>query len=173
MLGFGCRNLGRGHIISYNPRFSPPARRCVSIIGRYLSDMPIIETPPQPKKRSHKSNEGKIQSQCFVWFNNTLPQYRGLLFHVPNENDRADSNPIQGAIRKSLGVWPGVADLILLVPRGIHGALLIEMKDEHGQQKPAQKLWQAAVEAQNYRYEICRSLEQFKQIINEYLCLAH
>ena len=133
--------------------------------------MPIIETPPQQKRRSHKSNEGRIQAECFQWFHNSFPQYRGLLFHCPNEHDRADSNPIQGAIRKSLGVWPGVADLICLIPRGSHGALLIEMKDEHGQQKPAQKEWQKIVEAQNYRYEICRSLEQFKNIINEYLSL--
>jgi len=129
----------------------------------------IVETPEQPKKRRHSSPEGKIQAECFQWFHNSFPLYRGLLFHVPNENDRADSNPIQGAIRKSLGVWPGVADLILLIPRGGHGALLIEMKDEHGQQKPAQKVWQAAVEAQGYVYKICRSLEQFKQIIAEYL----
>lgn len=129
----------------------------------------IVETPEQPKKRRHSSPEGKIQAECFQWFHNSFPQYRGLLFHVPNENDRADSNSIQGAIRKSLGVWPGVADLILLIPRGGHGALLIEMKDEHGQQKPAQKVWQTAVEAQGYAYKICRSLDQFKKIIAEYL----
>lgn len=131
----------------------------------------IIETPPQVNKRSHRSNEGKIQSSCFIWFNNSFPQYRGLLFHVPNENDRADSNPIQGAIRKSLGVWPGVSDLILLVPRGGHGALLIEMKDERGLQRTAQKEWQRIVEEQNYVYKICRSLDQFKSIITEYLAL--
>lgn len=135
--------------------------------------MAIIETPLQQKRRSHRSNEGRIQAECFQWFHNTFPQYRGLLFHCPNENDRADSNPIQGAIRKSLGVWPGVADLICLIPRRGHGALLIEMKDEHGQQKPAQKVWQEAVEAQNYIYRICRSLDQFKQIISEYLALPH
>ena len=129
----------------------------------------IVETPERPKKRGHSMPEGKIQAECYQWFHNTFPQYRGLLFHVPNENDRADSNPIQGAIRKSLGVWPGVADLILLIPRDGHGALLIEMKDEHGQQKPAQKVWQAAVEAQGYVYKICRSLDQFKKIIAEYL----
>lgn len=129
----------------------------------------IIETPENPKKRTHRSNEGKIQSECVIWFHNTFPQYRGLLFHVPNENDRSDSNPIQGAIRKSLGVWPGVADLILLLPRGGHGALLIEMKDEKGTQKPAQREWQKAVEAQGYCYKICRSLEQFTKIISEYL----
>lgn len=132
----------------------------------------IIETEPQQKKRSHRSNEGRIQSECFVWFNNTYPQYRGLLFHCPNENDRADSNSIQGAIRKSLGVWPGVSDFICLIPRGPHGALLIEMKDEKGTQKPAQRQWELAVRAQNYKYCICRSLEQFKTIITEYLSLS-
>ena len=129
----------------------------------------IVETPEQPKKRRHSSPEGKIQAECFQWFHNTFPQYRGLLFHVPNENDRADSNPIQGAIRKSLGVWPGVADLLFLVARdGKHG-LCIEMKDEHGTQKPAQKVWQSAVEAQGYKYCLCRSLAQFKEIITDYL----
>jgi len=129
----------------------------------------IVETPERPKKRTHSSPEGKIQAECFAWFWNTYPQYRKCLFHVPNENDRSDSNIIQGAIRKSMGVVAGVSDFLLLVARGKYHGLCIEMKDEHGQQKPAQKEWQKIVEAQNYRYEICRSLEQFKQIIEEYL----
>lgn len=129
----------------------------------------IIETQEQPRRRSHKSNEGKIQAECFAWFWNSYPRYRKLLFHVPNENDRADSNIIQGAVRKSLGVVSGVSDLILMVPRGGHGALCIEMKDEHGAQRQSQKEWQQAVEAQGYRYEVCRSLDQFKGIILDYL----
>lgn len=131
----------------------------------------IVETPERPKKRTHSSPEGKIQAECFSWFWNTYPQYRKCLFHVPNENDRADSNIIQGAIRKSMGVVAGVADLILMVKRGPYGALCIEMKDERGTQKPAQKEWQVVVENQGYRYVICRSLEQFKKIIEEYLAL--
>lgn len=133
--------------------------------------MAIIPTESQPKKRGHRSNEGRIQASCIVWFHNTYPQYRGLLFHCPNENDRADSNPIQGAIRKSLGVVPGVADLICLIPRSGHGALLIEMKDEHGKQRPAQVEWQKIVESQGYRYEVVRSLQEFQEVINEYLSL--
>lgn len=129
----------------------------------------IIETPEQPKKRRHSAPEGKIQAECFAWFWNTYPQFRKCLFHIPNENDRADSNVIQGAIRKSLGVVAGVSDLLFLVARGQFHGLCIEMKDEHGQQKPAQKEWQVIVEAQGYKYVICRSLEQFKQIITEYL----
>ena len=130
----------------------------------------IIETPERPKKRSHSSPEGKIQAECFAWFWNEYPQYRKLLFHVPNENDRADSNIIQGAIRKSLGVVSGVADLLLLVPSSRYHGLCIEMKDEKGRQKPAQAEWQTIVEAQGYKYVICRSLEQFKIIIEDYLC---
>lgn len=131
----------------------------------------IVETPEQPKRRGHRSNEGKIQAECFAWFWNDYPQYRKLLFHIPNENDRSDSNIIQGAIRKSLGVVAGVSDLILLVPRGLYHGLCIEMKDEKGTQKPAQKEWQTLVEAQGYKYCLCRSLAQFKNVISDYLNL--
>lgn len=131
----------------------------------------IIETQEQARRRSHRSNEGRIQAACFTWFWNEYPKYRGALFHVPNENDRADSNAIQGAMRKSLGIVPGVSDLVLLVPRGPHGALCIEMKDEHGIQRPAQKTWQSLVESLGYKYVLCRSLEQFQKDVNEYLNL--
>ena len=131
----------------------------------------IIPNPERPKRRSHRSNEGIIQAECFAWFHNTFPQYRGCLFHCPNENDRADSNPIQGAIRKSLGVVSGVSDLICLIKRGGYGALLIEMKDEDGQQRKSQREWQLIVESQGYKYCLCRSLAQFKDIINWYLAL--
>lgn len=131
----------------------------------------IVETPQQPKRRGHRSNEGKIQAECFAWFWNDYPQYRKLLFHIPNENDRSDSNIIQGAIRKSLGVVAGVSDLILLVPKGLYHGLCIEMKDEKGTQKPAQKEWQTIVEAQGYKYCLCRSLAQFKNVISDYLNL--
>ena len=129
----------------------------------------IQETPERPNERRHSSPEGRIQAECFSWFWNNFPQYRRLLFHVPNENARSDSNIIQGAIRKSLGVVSGVSDLLFLVARGRYHGLCIEMKDEKGQQKPAQKEWQATVEAQGYKYEICRSLSQFQSIMTLYL----
>lgn len=129
----------------------------------------ILETPERPKDKRRLTPEGKIQAECFAWFWNEYPQFRKCLFHVPNENNRSDSNLIQGAIRKSLGVVPGVADLLFLVPRGKYHGLCIEMKDEKGKQRPAQEEWQAIVESQGYRYNICRSLEQFKEIMKDYL----
>lgn len=133
--------------------------------------MAIIETPENPNKRGRKSNEGKIQAECYQYFWDEYPQYRGLYFAVPNENNRADSNAITGAIRRSMGVYHGVADTLMLIPRGKYHGLCIEYKDQKGRQSEHQKEWQAIVERQNYRYEICRSLEQFKEIINEYLSL--
>lgn len=132
----------------------------------------IIETGDRPQKRKHSSPEGRIQAACFSWFWNEFPPYRGALFHVPNENDRADSNFIQGAIRKSLGVVAGVSDFILLVKRGPYGALCVEMKDEKGQQRQAQRQWQLLVESLGYRYVICRSLEDFQHTIIEYFSLC-
>lgn len=130
--------------------------------------MAIIPNPPRPQKRKHGNPEGKIQAESFTWFWNEYPQYRRLLFHIENENSRSDSNAIQGAMRKAMGVVAGVSDLILLVPTNKHHGLCIEMKDKDGQQRKEQKEWQYLVEAQGYRYEICRSKEQFQEIIKDY-----
>lgn len=131
----------------------------------------IIESPPQPKKRIHSMPEGKIQASCYQYFWNNYPQYRGLYFAVPNENNRADSNAITGAIRRSMGVYHGVADTLLLIPRGRFHGLCIEYKDENGRQSEHQVAWRHLVESQGYRYVVCRSLEQFKGIITDYLKL--
>lgn len=131
----------------------------------------IIQTPVRPKKRAHSMPEGKIQAACYEYFWNNYPQYRGLYFAVPNENSRSDSNAITGAIRRSMGVYHGVSDTLMLIPRhGFHG-LCIEYKDEKGRQSEHQVSWQKLVESQGYVYKVCRSLEQFKTIINEYLSL--
>lgn len=114
--------------------------------------------------------EGKIQASCYLYFWDTFPQYRGLYFAVPNENTRSDSNAITGAIRRSMGVYHGVSDTILLIPRGPYHGLMIEYKDENGRQSEHQIEWQKKVENQGYKYVVCRSLEQFKSIIIDYLC---
>ena len=69
------------------------------------------------------------------------------------------------------GVTPGVSDLILLVARGGYNGLCIEMKTEakSSKQSETQEAWQKLVEAQGYKYVVCRSLEQFMSVINEYL----
>ena len=70
---------------------------------------------------------------------------------------------------KAEGVTAGVADLLLLVPNTSHHGLCVEMKTEKGKQQPTQKEWQTKVERVGYKYVICRSLDDFIQVIEEYL----
>lgn len=127
----------------------------------------IVETPPQPKKRKHTQPEAKIQASCVEWLWNTHPETRGNFIHIPNEGNR--NSKMDGAMRKALGLVAGAPDTFLFMPRhGKHG-LAVEFKTESGIQSDAQKAFQARLEQNGYRYEICRSLGQFKEIINSYL----
>lgn len=131
----------------------------------------IVETPEKPTKRQRRQEESRLQALCFQWCWNEHPETRRLLFHV--ENERSDGNKVDGARRVAMGLVAGVSDLILLMPRGKFHGLCIEMKTKIGYQREEQKVWQAKVEQQGYRYELCRSLEQFQTIIEDYLALPH
>lgn len=95
-------------------------------------------------------------------------QYNGLLIAIPNGGSR---NPMEGARLKREGVVRGVADRQLIIARGEHHGLFIEMKthDKSSKQKPHQKEWQAKAEAQGYKYVICRDVDEFINIVNDYL----
>lgn len=127
----------------------------------------IVETSSPPTNKVRRQEESRLQAECYKWCWNTHPETRRLLFHV--ENERTGSNKIDGARRKAMGLVPGVSDLILLIPRHPYHGMMIEMKTPEGRQSEEQRTWQALVEAQGYRYEVCRSLEQFQIIIEEYL----
>ena len=75
-----------------------------------------------------------------------------------------------GKRAKDMGVTAGVADLILLHPgtQGEH-ALCIEMKSRRGTQEPSQKAWQNAIVKLGYRYEICRTLQDFQKLVESYI----
>lgn len=128
--------------------------------------MPILATPPRPKSNKRGSPEGKIQSKCVAWFWNEYPEYRGLLFHIPNEGNRESKT--DGAYRKALGLVAGVSDLMLLVACGPFHGLCIEMKTEIGRQSDVQKEWQLKVEKQGYKYILVRSFEVFQAEIRKY-----
>lgn len=127
----------------------------------------IIPTPEQPKSRKHSQPEARLQAACVEWLWNAFPATRGNFIHIPNEGNR--SNKIDGALRKALGLVPGAPDTFLFLPRGGFHGLAVEFKTPVGTQSPAQKDFQARLEANGYRYEICRTFEQFKTIITGYL----
>lgn len=119
-----------------------------------------------------REEEHNIQCACVRWFNLQWPEYRGLLFAVPNGGAR--SKATAGKL-KAEGVVSGVADLILLVPHIEEGCrymwhgLCIEMKTSKGHQSPEQKGWMEMVEAHGYKYAVCRSLDEFMSVVNGYL----
>lgn len=124
-----------------------------------------------------REEEHNIQAACVRWFNLQWPEYRGLLFSVPNGGAR--SKATAGKL-KAEGVVAGVSDLILLVPRCVKAhddegwyntihALCIEMKTAKGRQSPEQKEWQKKVEAKGYKYVVCHSIEEFMAVVNGYL----
>lgn len=126
-----------------------------------------IESGKQPGRKARKQDEARLQAECFQWAWNERPITRRVLFHV--ENERSGSNIVDGARRKAMGLVPGVSDLILLIARGKWHGLCIEMKRLDGYQRDEQKVWQDLVEKQGYRYEVIRTKEDFKKLIDEYL----
>lgn len=70
---------------------------------------------------------------------------------------------------KGEGATAGVADLILLVPRGEFSSLCLEMKTERGRQSDSQKAWQEAAESIGNCYMVIRSLDEFMDTVKLYL----
>lgn len=95
-----------------------------------------------------------------------FPTMRHNLFAVPNGGYRTKTT---AAIMKAEGQLSGVADLILLKRKGKCGALLLEAKVKGNYQSDNQKLWQSMIEADGYEYRIFHSLEEFIEIVTEYL----
>lgn len=122
---------------------------------------------PQKSQRRHSEEEHRIQCSCVKWFRLAYAEHRHNLFAVPNGGRRDKTT---AAKLKAEGVLAGVADLILLIPNGQFHALLIEMKTRTGTQQATQKEWQRCIETYGYKYVVCRSLEDFQNEINNYLC---
>ena len=119
-----------------------------------------------------KQREGKLQSACVRWFRFQFPKLKMLLVSSVN------GAMLQGTPEQRVKQWkrlenegavPGVSDLFLFVARGEWHGLCIEMKIEGNTQSPKQREFEAMVTAQNYRYEVCKTFEEFEKTIIEYL----
>lgn len=104
-------------------------------------------------------SEDSIQSECYVWFNNTYKELRGCLFAVPNGGARS---ALQGKLFKMTGVYAGVADMLFMY-NGV--TYCLEFKNEIGQQSEKQIAWQKTIENQGFQYFIIRNFDLFQQVI--------
>ena len=131
-----------------------------------FDELIALERAKRARKPTNAHPEEDLQAACVEWFRYAWRKYWRLLFAVPNGGSR---NAKEAANLKRSGVVPGVADLLLLVPNKYYGALCIEMKAGKNEQSDAQKEWEsAAVEAGN-QYAVCRSVDEFMDIVNKYL----
>lgn len=110
--------------------------------------------------------ESKLQIQCVTWFRYQYPHLAPLFFAVPNGGSR---NKREAAIMKAEGITAGVSDLILNIPGGAHAQLAIEMKDTKGTQSAAQKRYQRYAQAVGIKYIICKSFDDFRSEVINYL----
>lgn len=113
-----------------------------------------------------KVSESKIQQSCYMWFNNTycLKHHspRLMMFSIPNEGmDQKEQSR-----KKQVGMLPGASDTIIVIENRV---IFCEFKDEKGRQSDKQVDFQQRVEALNHEYWLVRSLEEFKERIQQIL----
>ena len=112
-----------------------------------------------------RRDEDKLQAEVVLWFNHQYPQYRRMLFWVPNELINSCSMA-RKATCKALGLTSGVSDLILLAKGQ---TVLIELKTRAGKQSDAQKDFQEKAQSLGHPYHLVRSLEDFQELCKKYL----
>jgi len=125
-----------------------------------------------------KHHESAIQQACVKWFRLQYP--REVIFAIPNGGARSK---VEAGIMKIEGVLAGVSDLFIMknkinsgilamisyeVKADTHG-LFIEMKTPEGKQTPSQKAFQIKCKEKDYQYSICRSLDEFMEVVKEYM----
>ena len=105
-------------------------------------------------------NEDKFQSECYQWFHESFPEYRGLLCYNLN-NSR---NKVRAMMDKGMGLQKGRSDMVFYF-NGI--ATMFELKVKGGSQSPDQKKWEKSITESGFKYHLIWTLEDFKEKIME------
>lgn len=134
--------------------------------------------PNTPARRSSRAgggaailagpSEDTIQAQVVRWATLQAGVYPELsrLFHVPNGGQR---HAAVAAKLKGQGVKSGVPDLCLPAPRFGCPGLWIEMKTADGKVSKNQKDWIDYLQGAGYRVEVCRSFDEARAALLDYL----
>lgn len=110
--------------------------------------------------------ESLLQSSCVEWFRFTFPQYKMLLFAIPNGGKRG----LLTAIRlKREGVVSGVPDLMLSLARNEWHGFYIEMKVGKNKLTENQEKFFQHAKKNGYKCEVITSLDQFIREVTYYI----
>ena len=112
-----------------------------------------------------KTTEHEIQVNCINYFRIRYP--KGLIYAIPNGGQR---NVIVASKLKAEGVLSGVPDLhIPIAKKGFHG-LYIELKNSKaGKVSDNQKTIMEKLQSEGYRCEVCRSFDEFRNVVDNYM----
>lgn len=116
-----------------------------------------------------KKTEHYEQSLLIKWFRLQHPLLANCLFAIPNGGHRHITTAVK---LKEEGVLAGVADLFLMIPRGKHHGMFIEMKAKGGITSQAQKKFLAIAEIMGYAVTVSHGFEMAKRDIEKYLELS-
>ena len=127
-------------------------------------------------KLQRNNSESKIQQEIVRWYKNTycLKHHnpRSMIFSIPNESNGSRSMKLI-----QTGMYPGCADLMIghAVKPGSRGSqfeeliwIFIECKTPIGIQSITQQYFEAHCKQMGIPYHIVRSLDDFKDIINNF-----
>jgi hypothetical protein len=131
------------------------------IIDLIMKDESNIKDVTTRDDKDSKDAEGKLQAECYQWFNNTFPHLRGLLYHVPNGEKR---EPITANLLKAKGVVAGIPDLVFHY-RSRTYFLELKKPDGTGVLSKAQKNIHKQLDTQRFIVWILNDFETFKYLI--------
>lgn len=135
-----------------------------------------------------RKSEEKLQSDCFIWFNNTYclknQNPRLAMMLVPNEiamkvrgllisegvNPRIISKVI-GIMHdsmKSTGLLDGASDNIIIAHEKV---AFVEFKIGSNTQQPNQKDFESRVTKLGHAYVVIRTIEDFKEFVKKFVSL--
>jgi hypothetical protein len=113
-----------------------------------------------------KNREHELQRACVDWFALAYSEHNGMLFAIPNGGYRHLS--VARKLRAE-GVVSGIPDLFLAIPRNGFPGMFIEMKVGRNKPTQMQTFRMKQLTRRGYKCVVCRSLEQFMDIIEKYM----
>ena len=105
----------------------------------------------------HQAVVKLLQEHCYPYW---------AWFHVPNG---APTNAITGARLKSMGLKPGIPDLVLVAPDNT--VRFLELKREGGKLSPAQLEFQTFCIAHGHQHATVETLKEALAVLSDWGCL--
>ncbi|MEO1538506.1 MAG: VRR-NUC domain-containing protein [Pseudomonadota bacterium] len=110
-------------------------------------------------------SEQDLQYAVVDWLDLAIDAKLGFFWATPNETGVGGKRgKMLGAIRKRMGVRPGMPDIMVAHTEVSH-PVGIELKTAKGRQTDNQKAIQARFEALGWPYYVCRSVDQVQDAL--------